>query len=306
MNKGIVALLLSLLAFGAVQSQTQNPPPKSVAERLGYPANSRLLVIHADDFGMSHSVNRAIIEALENHWVTSASILVPCPWFPEAARWAKTHPEADLGIHLALNSEWTTLRWGPVSAQPKGSSLLDPDGYLPLTTDYVASHAKISDVETETHAQIDKARAAGINLTHLDTHMGAIVTTPDLIKAYLGLGQAYKLPLLLDNRAEAVAAPGSVLLNEILEMRPGTPKSQWLDAYKKMLAPLSPGSYQLIVHLAYNDDEMQGATYDHPDWGAEWRQNDLDLVRSLEFQQFLKDQGFILLAWKDLAKALPQ
>jgi predicted glycoside hydrolase/deacetylase ChbG (UPF0249 family) len=306
MNKGIVALLLSLLAFGAVQSQTQNPPPKSVAERLGYPANSRLLVIHADDFGMSHSVNRAIIEALENHWVTSASILVPCPWFPEAARWAKTHPEADLGIHLALNSEWTTLRWGPVSAQPKGSSLLDPDGYLPLTTDYVASHAKISDVETETHAQIDKARAAGINLTHLDTHMGAIVTTPDLIKAYLGLGQAYKLPLLLDNRAEAVAASGSVLLNELLEMRPGTPKSQWLDAYKKMLAPLSPGSYQLIVHLAYNDDEMQGATYDHPDWGAEWRQNDLDLVRSLEFQQLLKDQGFILLAWKDLAKALPQ
>jgi len=193
-----------------------------------------------------------------------------------------------------------------VSAQPKGSSLLDPDGYLPLTTEYVASHAKISDVETETHAQIDKARAAGINLTHLDTHMGAIVTTPDLIKAYLALGQAYKLPLLLDNRAEAVAAPGTVLLNELLEMRPGTPKSQWLDAYKKMLAPLSPGSYQLIVHLAYNDDEMQGATYDHPDWGAEWRQNDLDLVRSPEFQKFLKDQGFILLAWRDLAKALPQ
>ncbi len=255
---------------------------------------------------MSHSVNRAIIEALENHWVTSASILVPCPWFPEVARWAKAHPEADLGIHLALNSEWTTLRWGPVSPQPKGSSLLDPDGYLPLTTEYVATHAKISDVETETHAQIDKAKAAGINLTHLDTHMGAIVTTPDLIKAYLALGQAYKLPLLLDNRAEAVAAPGTVLLNELLEMRPGTPKSQWLDAYKKMLAPLSPGSYQLIVHLAYNDDEMQGATYDHPDWGAEWRQNDLDLVRSPEFQKFLKDQGFILLAWRDLAKALPQ
>jgi predicted glycoside hydrolase/deacetylase ChbG (UPF0249 family) len=304
MKRSIFALLLTLLAF-ATAVQSQNPPPKSVAERLGYPVNSRLLIIHADDFGMSHSVNRAIIEALENHWVTSASILVPCPWFPEVARWAKAHPEADLGIHLALNSEWTTLRWGPVSAQPKGSSLLDPDGYLPLTTEYVAGHAKISDVEVETHAQIDKAKAAGINLTHLDTHMGAIVTTPDLIQAYLGLGQAYKLPLLLDNRAEGLA-PGSVLLNELLQMRPGTPKSQWLDAYKKMLAPLPPGSYQLIVHLAYNDDEMQGATYDHPDWGAEWRQNDLDLVRSPEFQKFLKDQGFILLAWRDLAKALPQ
>jgi hypothetical protein len=77
------------------------------------------------------------------------------------------------------------------------------------------------------------------------------------------------------------------------------------DAYKKMLAPLWPGSYQLIVHLAYNDDEMQGATADHPNWGAEWRQNDFDLVRSAEFQKFLKDQGFVLVAWRDLAKALP-
>jgi chitin disaccharide deacetylase len=307
MKKSLLVLFLSLFTFVATEpSQTQNPPSKSVAERLGYPANSRLLVIHADDFGMSHSVNRAIIEALENHWVTSASILVPCPWFPEVARWAKAHPDADLGIHLALNSEWTTLRWGPVSAQPKSSSLLDPDGYLPLTTEYVASHAKISDVETETHAQVDKAKAAGINLTHLDTHMGAIVTTPDLIKVYLGLGQAYKLPLLLDSRADAVAPPGTVLLNQLLQMNAGTPKSEWLEAYKKMLAPLPPGSYQLIVHLAYNDDEMQGATYDHRDWGAQWRQNDLDLVRSPEFQKFLKDQGFILLGWKDLAKALPK
>jgi predicted glycoside hydrolase/deacetylase ChbG (UPF0249 family) len=303
MNKIVAVGLLATLVFSVALCAQSVPPAKSVAERLGYPADSRLLVIHADDFGMSHSVNRAIEEALEKHWVTSASILVPCPWFPEVARWAKAHPDADLGVHLALNSEWTTFRWGPVSAQPKGSSLLDPDGYLPLTTEYVASHAKITEVETEAHAQVDKAKAAGIHLTHLDTHMGAIVTTPELLKVYLGLGQAYKLPLLLDNRAESLA-PGSVLLNELLQMRPGTPKSQWLDAYKEMLAPLPPGSYQLIVHLAYNDDEMQGATYDHPDWGAEWRQNDFDLVRSLEFQKFLKDQGFILVAWKDLAKAL--
>jgi len=168
----------------------------------------------------------------------------------------------------------------------------------------VATHAKIADVETETHAQVDKAKAAGIHLTHLDTHMGAIVTTPDLIKAYLGLGQAYKLPLLLDSRADALA-PGSVLLSQLLQMNRGTPKSQWFDAYKKMLAPLPPGSYQLIVHLAHNDEEMQGATADHPDWGAEWRQSDLDLVRSSDFQKFLKDQGFILVAWRDLAKALP-
>ena len=304
MGKTVAVCLLAMLGFSWAVWGQSTPPSKSVAERLGYPGSARLLVIHADDFGMSHSVNRAIEESLEKHWVTSASILVPCPWFPEVARWAKTHPEADLGIHLALNSEWTTLRWGPVSAQAKGSSLLDSDGYLPLTTDYVAAHAKISDVETETHAQIDKAKAAGINLTHLDTHMGAIVTTPDLLQAYLGLGRSYGLPLLLDSRAEALA-PGSVLLSQLLQMNPGTPKSKWLDAYRKMLEPLPPGSYQLIVHLAYDDSEMQGATADHPDWGAEWRQNDFDLVRSPDFQKFLKDQRFILVAWKDLAKALP-
>ena len=283
----------------------QNAPVKSVQERLGHPANSRLLVIHADDFGMSHSENRATEEALEKHWVTSASILVPCPWFPEVATWAKSHPDADLGIHLALTSEWTPLRWGPVSPQPKGSSLLDANGYLPLTSEEVAKHAKAADVETETHAQIDKAQAAGIRLSHFDTHMGAIVTTPELIGVYIGLGRAYKLPVMLDERANSVAPAGTVLLNQLLQMTPGTSKAQWLDAYKKMLAPLPPGSYQLIVHLAYDDDEMRGATFDHPNWGAEWRQNDFDLVRSPEFQKFLKDQNFILVGWKDLAKALP-
>ena len=302
MKKFALLCLLGAMVCGA--GLTQSSPVKSVQERLGYPANSRLLVIHADDFGMSHSVNRATEEALEKHWITSASILVPCPWFPEVAAWAKSHTDADLGIHLALTSEWTPLRWGPVSPQQKGSSLLDSSGYLPLTSEEVAKHAKAADVETETHAQIDKAQAAGIRLTHLDTHMGAIVTTPELIGVYIGLGRAYKLPVMLDERANTIASAGTVLLNQLLQMTPGTGKAQWLDAYKKMLTSLPPGSYQLIVHLAYDDDEMRGATFDHPNWGAEWRQNDFDLVRSSEFQKFLKEQNFILVGWKDLAKAL--
>src|SRR4030095_10359474 len=111
----ICLILIATFAFG------QSP----VQERLGYPATARLLVIHADDFGMSHTVNRAISEALENGWVTSASILVPCPWFPEVVRFGKAHPDADLGIHLALNSEWNDFRWGPVSSTDKVPSLLD-------------------------------------------------------------------------------------------------------------------------------------------------------------------------------------
>ena len=109
----IVALLIfsAILALGQSGISQARPnasatrTDKTVAARLGYPADSRLLVIHADDFGMLHSVNKATMEALNNKWITSASILVPCPWFPEAARFAREHPEWDLGIHLALNSE---------------------------------------------------------------------------------------------------------------------------------------------------------------------------------------------------------
>ncbi len=317
MFRTIRALCLSALAFVfVVQLLAQQTPPnptKTLAERLGYPANSRLLIIHADDFGMMHSVNTAVEEAFENHWITSASILVPCPWFPEVAQWAKDHPEADLGIHLALNADWTSYRWPPVSPQSKVSSLLDADGYLPLTTEYVAAHAKMSDVEVETHAQVDKAKAAGIHMTHVDTHMGTIVSTDDLFKVYLATAQAYKVPALLiqppTNRAKDLSrfnlGPNTIVLDSLVQIMPGVSKSEWPGAYKKMLQPLPPGTYQLVVHLAHNDAEMQGATSDHPDWGAEWRQNDLDLVRSPEFHQFLKDQGFILISWKDLSKALP-
>jgi predicted glycoside hydrolase/deacetylase ChbG (UPF0249 family) len=316
----LFAVWLALLMGRPATHAAENGHAKTLAQRLGYPEGSRLLVIHADDFGMAHSVNRAIFEALEKRWVTSASILVPCPWFPEVAQWARSHPEADLGVHLALNSEWTTLRWRPISAQPLGSSLLDKDGYLPLETDEVDAHAKMSDVETEARAQIDRALAAGIHLSHLDPHMGTIASTPDLLKVYVGLGERYRLPVLLEpkpgtaaNSSFQVGINGiflpspvkreSIAVDRILQIMPGVLQSQWLETYEKLLAPLPPGTYELIVHLAYNDEEMQAATSNHPDWGAQWRQNDFDLVRSPEFRHFLLDQGFILISWKDLQSA---
>src|SRR5215470_14452412 len=157
------------LVVSAIFAQSQT---KSVQERLGYPANARLLILHADDFGMNHSVNRAISEAIEKKWITSASILVPCPWFLEAANFAKTHPDADLGIHQALNSEWTQFRWGPVSSRDQVASLLDAQNYLPLDTPDVVNRAKPAEVEAELRAQIERAQKFGLHVTHLDTHMG--------------------------------------------------------------------------------------------------------------------------------------
>ena len=300
-------LLTSIPFIAQTSASAPNNSARNVQQKLGYPASARLLIIHADDFGMAHSVNRAIFEALENGWVTSSSILVPCPWLPEVAKWAQTHQQADLGIHLALNSEWTSFRWGPVSSKDRVPSLLDRQGYLPLLESQVAQQDKPAEVETELRAQIDRARSMGIPLTHLDTHMGALLGTPQLIEVYRKLGHDYGLPIPLKraHHADQVAlAPSESLVDQVVQMSPGVPAENWLQTYKNILTPLGPGVYELIVHLAYDDGEMRGATSDHPDWGAAWRQRDLDTVKSPEFRQFLKDQNFILVNWRDLTKAM--
>ena len=303
MRSGIALAALLLAGPAAAQAPT-------VAERLGHPASARLIVIHADDLGMSHSVNRATFEALEKGWVTSASILVPCPWFAEAARWARAHPEADLGIHLALNSEWTGFRWGPVSGASAVPSLLDADGYLPLVEPIVVQQAKPAEAERELRAQIDRAKAAGVRLSHLDSHMGTLFASAPLFEVYRRLGAAYDLPLLLERRSREGEGPGfspgaqaDALVDRVVSIEPGVSAAGWAAAYEKMLTPLPPGVYELIVHLAHDDDEMRGATSDHPDWGAAWRQSDFDLVRSDRFRDFLKSQGYVPVKWSDLARA---
>jgi predicted glycoside hydrolase/deacetylase ChbG (UPF0249 family) len=198
-----------------------------------------------------------------------------------------------------------------VIGRDKVPSLLDAHGYLPLESDEVVHQAKPSEVETELRAQIDLARAQGVHITHLDAHMGTLMQSPALFEIYLRLGHEYGLPVLHrpsatgGNPADYPQPFGEALDTDVVTMSPGVAATDWLDAYKKMLTPLKPGVYQLIIHLAHDDDEMRGATADHPDWGAAWRQQDFDLVRSLEFQQFLREQGFILVNWKTLARALP-
>ena len=295
--------LLATLAAGA---RAQQVPP--LQERLGYPANARLLMIHADDFGMSQSIDRAIALALEKGWVTSASLMVPCPWFPQVVVWAHQHPNADLGIHLVLNSEWPGYRWGPVAPTDKVSSLLDPTGYF-FNDPALFTHVKMSEVETELRTQIDKAQEEGIHITHLDSHMIALTTTRHLFEIYERLGQEYELPIPLVKNGDyrmpegITLSPDALALDNVITMDPGISNRDWVSWYEKNLAQLKPGIYQLIVHLAYDDQEMRTMTAGHPDWGAAWRQRDFDMVQSAGFRKFLRDQHFILVNWSQLSKA---
>jgi hypothetical protein len=125
------------------------------------------------------------------------------------------------------------------------------------------------------------------------------------------MGHVYDLPIL-EARTGSHSPVGTqppadeVLVDRLIEIEPGIAAGSWAQWYREQLSRLAPGVYEVIVHLAYDDEEMRGATHDHPDWGSAWRQHDLDMVKSSEFQKFLKDQGFILVGWKDLAKALPK
>jgi predicted glycoside hydrolase/deacetylase ChbG (UPF0249 family) len=195
-------MLACLLGFSAYSAAQQATPAArmTAAETRANPTNTRHLLIEAEDLGMSHSIDKASFEALEKGWVTTAGILVPGPWFPEVLRWSRSYPNADLGIRLDLNSDWSSYRWRPVSGLQRGSGLTDPGGYLPSTERYVAQHATPAEVEGEARAQIDMAKRAGIPITHLDNHMRTMLATPALFQSYWKMGQEYGLPVVVPNQ----------------------------------------------------------------------------------------------------------
>jgi predicted glycoside hydrolase/deacetylase ChbG (UPF0249 family) len=181
---------------------------------------------------------------------------------------------------------------------------------LPHGAGFVASHAQPGDVDHELRAQVEKASAAGVKFTHLDSHMGALFQTPELYSVYQQVAHDYRVPNLLALKGSPHGKRGlelavdTVVIDKALQMRPYRSRRRWLKAYEQMLASLKPnGVYQLILHLGYDDPELE-AISSHRHWGARWRQSDYDLVSSSEFQQFLRDQKFILVTWRELARAM--
>ncbi len=157
---------------------------------------SRRVVVHQDDVGMCHGANVAFLELAGRGVVTSGSVMVPCPWFPEIAAAAAADPALDLGVHLTLTAEKEYYRWGPISGPSPAAGLTDAAGYLWPDVASVRRHADPAAVEVELRAQVERALAAGIDVTHLDAHMGTALA-PEFCGAYVRLGVEYRLPVLL-------------------------------------------------------------------------------------------------------------
>jgi predicted glycoside hydrolase/deacetylase ChbG (UPF0249 family) len=303
-------LLVSVLLIPFTASAQSK---KVLAEKLGYSKDTRLLIIHADDAGVSHSANAAIIAAYEKKAINSAAIMVPCPWFPEIAAYAKAHPELDWGIHITLTAEWKNYKWGGVSSSNEISSLLDKDGYLYASVEEFKKHAKPEEVRKEIRAQIRKAMAAGIKLSHLDTHMGSLFASPELVEIYQQVGKEFHLPVMVPMNLVRIMAPqmlpyldtvNNVIVDQFIAAYKATPADQWHEYYDQALDQLKPGLNEIIFHLAYDNDEMQAVTIEHPDFGAAWRQNDFNYVTSEAFKTLLEKKGIRLVTWKEIGTSL--
>jgi predicted glycoside hydrolase/deacetylase ChbG (UPF0249 family) len=283
---------------------------------------NRYLIIHADDAGMSHSANLATQAALECGIVSSASVMVPCPWFTEFARYAKAHPQYDYGIHLTLNSEWDVYRWGPVESRDRVPSLVDPEGFLWDNTEQVAAHTKAAEVKLELKAQIDKALAFGVPLSHLDTHMGALVSRPDLVSVYVELGLEYGLPILFlkqmdpamkkeypamaERHDEAVSRLTDrklPLLDNLLQFYGGNIPDRREQLYFDEIRKIGPGVTQLIVHCGYDNEELRAISD-----SSKRRDQDRQIFTDPKMKKFIDEQGIQVISWKqfrELAFPIP-
>jgi len=310
MNRNRTLVLLLFLFSNAVLEAHAQVKGKSLAEKLGFPRDAKLLIVHADDVGVTHAVNAATIKALDTGLVNSASIMVPCPWFPEIADYAKSHPELDFGLHLTLTSERVYYRWGPVAAKDRVPSLVDENGYF--HHDWKAS-TKINpaEVELELRAQIDRAYSMGVGPTHLDSHQYRLYENgKDLFEVILRLAHEYKLPVFvardwfLDHPyLESSLTPADIVLDHTVTISPAVLPERWADFYKTALKNLQPGVTEFVIHVAFADEEMKAATRERDTWGAAWRQRDFDFFTSQEFRQLLEQQNIKLVTWRELARA---
>lgn len=303
------SLALLLLAGAPVIAHAQTAS-KTLAERLGYSRDAKLVIIHADDLGMTHSVNEASIKGLESGLITSASMMAPTPWFPEIADYAKAHPQLDFGIHLTLTSERVYYRWGPVAPRDTVPSLVNENGYFHL--DWTpATRIEPADVERELRAQIDRALAMGVRPTHLDSHQYRLFENgKELFQVAVRLAHDYKLPLFVVRDwfadkpyLQNSLGPNDLVVDHTVTIDPSVPPEKWNDFYISALKNLQPGVTVFIIHLAYDNDEMRAATRERSTWGAAWRQRDFDFFTSAGFRELIREQNIKLATWRELANA---
>jgi predicted glycoside hydrolase/deacetylase ChbG (UPF0249 family) len=297
-----------------------------VLRRLGLSQDERAVIIHADDLGMCQATLAGLEELLDAGIVSSGSIMVPCPWFRAAARFAAEHPRADLGVHLTLTSEWKLYRWGPVSTTDPASGLLDAEGFFPATARAVQETGDPAAVARELEAQVARAAGAGIALTHVDTHMGAVAHArfmESYVNAALRRGLPPMLPRLdeegwrqvsrdhagagLDGEAikrviaftRSLEERGVPLVDGLGGLSLSSDPAGRMEEAKAALAALKPGVTHFIIHPARDTPELRAIT---PDWAC--RAADCATFAKRELKDFIRSQGIHVIGYRELKESM--
>jgi hypothetical protein len=268
----------------------------TLAERLGYQADDRLLIINCDDLGSSYAANVACYEALRAGLATSATLMVPAPWAREAA---SRYLGEDVGVHLTLNAEYDLYRWGPIT---HGPSLLDGDGGFPRTIEDVWDHADIDEVRRELRAQVERAILWGFDVSHLDSHMGTLQLKPEFFDVYLELAVDFGLPLRLSGASSQrligfpfrrLAEEEGVLFPDHFVPIPGVGSRRLIE---KIVLELRPGVTEMYVPPAIDTPELRALA---PEWSARVDDHDL-VVRDGGLRTRIERSGVKLIGYRQL------
>lgn len=294
--------------------------PNPFLKKLGYSENDRLAIIHTDDIGMCH----AAVQAFKDLWafgtITSAAVMVPCPWFPAVAQMCRENPEIDMGVHATLNAEWEAYRWGPISTRDLETGLLDADGYFHQWHQAVYDNARAEAVEREVNAQVERAIAAGIDVTHVDSHMGTIMNRL-FIQAYIQAAARRLLPSLLqrvnsrglslmgiteEERQAYVPLQqqledlGLPMMDGLFTMPLDEPNAQkQMDLAKSLFGNLPVGISHFVLHPSIDTAELRGIA---PDW--ESRVANYDVFMSDELKQFIENEDVNLIGYRQIRDAM--
>ncbi len=286
--------------------------------KLGYGAHDRVVIVHADDMGMCHASTAVLDTLFATGVVTSASIMMPCAWAQTAVAWSVAHPQADVGVHLTLTSEWAHYRWRPLAPHTAADALVDADGYMPRSVAEVFGAADRGAIQREIHAQYALARQWGLVPTHLDSHMGTMFGD-GIVPPYMALGTAAAAPVFLLNQTAAdlarlgfddatqayqlamiaqLRAQGVPLCDHIRALDLGN-AAAGLDATKQLFNDLPAGLTYFIHHPALDTPELRAIC---PDWQA--RVRDYTVMTSPELRAYVQQQGIHLIGWRDIQRVV--
>ena len=324
-----LSLLLTFvcnLGIGTAWAQQQ-----TYAEKLGFPKNAKVLILHVDDAGMSWDSNEGAIQAVQKGVANSMSVMMPCPWVPGIVQFLKKNPTVDAGLHLTLTSKWTNYRWAPLAGKSNVPGLVDSAGALWPTVEDVVKHATPDEVSKEISAQLERARTMGFEPTHFDSHMGTLFAKPEFMERYIKFGVENKIPVMFPGGhnsmlqtspsitpdiqtrllqvGQLLCASGLPVLVDLLNLSYNWDYPEGKNVsdaqlqkfatskYIETIKQLKPGLAMVIMHCT-----APSAVFEHISGSGKVRKGDLLAMTDPAFKKFLQQEGIILTTWREVMK----